>query len=252
MAKNGYAPANGLEMYYEMHGEGDPLVLLHGGFTTIQVTFGRLLPGLAEGRRIVAVEQQGHGRTPDADRPLSFERMADDTAAVLRHLRIERADLFGYSDGGNVALGLAIRHPGLVRKMALAGVNYNREGIYPEFLGFLENIDPDNLGGLKEAYVNVAPNPEDWSTLVHKVARLTLDFEGWRSDELRGIDAPALVMAGDEDVVPPEHTVELSRLLAASRLAILPNTDHVSLLGRTDWLLSMLGEFFDAPAPDGG
>jgi pimeloyl-ACP methyl ester carboxylesterase len=250
MMEGGYAPANGLEMYYEVRGEGDPLVLLHGGFTTIDVSFGELLPALAEGRRVVAVEQQGHGRTPDADRPLSFARMADDTAAVLGHLGIERADFFGYSDGGNVALGLAIRHPHLVRKAAVAGVNYNREGLYPEFLEFLENVDPDGLDALKDAYTEVAPEPGNWPTLVHKVARLTLDFEGWQPDELWSIRAPALVMAGDKDVVPPEHTVELSRLLLDSRLAILPDTDHVSLLGRTDWLLSMLGEFFDAPAPE--
>lgn len=246
MTQGGYAPVDGLEMYYETYGEGDPLVLLHGGFTTIDVSFGGLIPALAERRRIVAVEQQGHGRTPDADRPLSFARMADDTAALLRHLGIGKADLFGYSDGGNVALGIAIRHPDLLRKVAVAGVNYNRGGIYPEFLEFLENVDPDELGGLKEAYTEIAPDPENWPTLVSKVARLTLDFEGWRPDDLRGIGMPTLVMAGDKDVVPPEHTLELFRLLANSRLAILPATDHVSLLGRTDWLLSMLGEFLDA------
>jgi len=178
--------------------------------------------------------------------------MADDTAAALRQLGIEEADLFGYSNGGNVALGLAIRHPGLVRRMAVAGVNYNREGLYPEVLGFLENVDPDALGHLKEAYQAVAPNPEGWPTLVSKVARLTLDFEGWRPDELRGVGAPTLVMAGDKDVVPPEHTLELFRLLADARLAILPGTDHVSLRGRTDWLLSMLGELLDAPPPEEG
>jgi pimeloyl-ACP methyl ester carboxylesterase len=253
VGKGGYAAVNGLEMYYEVHGEGDPpLVLLHGGFTTIGVTFGGLLPALAQERRVVAVEQQGHGRTPDADRPLAFARMADDTAAVLGHLGIEGADLFGYSDGGNVALGLAIRHPGLVRRMAVAGVNYDREGLYPEALEFLENVDPDGLGRLRDAYVGVAPDPGNWPTLVRKVARLNLDFEGWRPDYLRSVDAPALVMVGDEDDVTPEHAVELFRLLPDSRLAVLPNTNHISLLGRTDWLLSMLGEFFDSPPPDEG
>src|SRR3712207_2915233 len=162
---------------------------------------GPLLPGLAKTRQVIAVEQQGHGHTADIDRPLTFEQMADDTAALLRHLKIDTADFFGYSDGGNVALGIAIRHPDLVRKLVLAGTNYNTAGLYPELLEFLEHATPDDLGALKDAYTSVAPHPDAWPTLVAKVTKLGVEFKGWRPEAIRSITAPALVMIGDADIV---------------------------------------------------
>lgn len=248
--QTGYASVNGLEMYYEIHGPdrgGVPLVLLHGGFTTIDVSFGRVLPSLARSRRVIAVEQQAHGHTADIARPLDFEQMADDTAALLRHLGVESADYFGFSDGGIIALGIAIRHPDLVRKLVVAGTNFNNDGLYPEVLEFLRNISPDEMEGLRGAYTEVAPRPDDWPTLVAKVSELAVEFEGWRLDDLRSITAPTLVMAGDADMVRPEHAIELFRLLSRARLAVLPDTDHVTLLDRDDWLLSMIGEFLDVP-----
>jgi pimeloyl-ACP methyl ester carboxylesterase len=249
-APGSYASVNGLEMYYEIHGAGRPLVLLHGGPTTIDTSFGKLLPTLAKARQVIAVEQQGHGHTADIDRPLSFEQMADDTAALLRHLKIEKADFFGYSDGGNVALGIAIRHPDLVRKLAVAGTNYNNDGIYPEILEFLKHARPDDLGDLRDAYVRVAPRPEDWPRLVAKVAELGVQFKGWRPEDIRAIEAPALVMIGDADIVRPEHAVEMFRLLPHAQLAVLPGTDHIALVERVDWVLSMIAAFLDAPMPE--
>jgi pimeloyl-ACP methyl ester carboxylesterase len=245
-----YAPVNDLRMYYEIHGAGRPLLLLHGGPTTIDSSFGAILPSLAETRQVIAVEQQGHGHTADIDRPLSFEQMADDTAALLRHLGIEQVDVFGYSDGGNVGLGLAIRHPDLVRKLAIAGTNYNNDGLYPEFLAFFERASPDDLGELREAYEAVAPRPGDWPTLVAKVKRLGAEFAGWRPEDIRAIEAPTLVIIGDSDIVRPEHAVELFRLLSHAQLAVLPGIDHVALVERADWLLSMIAAFLDAPMPE--
>jgi pimeloyl-ACP methyl ester carboxylesterase len=249
-AVSDYAPVNGLEMYYEIHGTGRPLVLLHGGPTTIDTSFGQVLPSLAKTRRVIAVEQQGHGHTADIDRPLSFEQMADDTAALLRQLGIEQADLFGYSDGGNVALGLAIRHPELVRKLAIAGTNYHNDRLYPEFLASFAQATPDDLGELREAYIRVASRPKDWPTLVAKVQRLGAEFKGWPPEAMRSIEAPTLVMIGDADIVRPEHAVELFRLLPHAQLAVLPGTDHIALVERADWLLSMLSAFLDAPMPE--
>jgi pimeloyl-ACP methyl ester carboxylesterase len=257
---SGYASVDGLEMYYEVHGSGRPLVLLHGGLATIDDSFGRILPSLARARRVVAVEQQGHGHTADLDRPLSYERMADDTASLLRHMRIGEADLFGYSDGANVALQIAVRHPALVRKLVIAAGHYHPDGYHPVVHDALAQLSPDALAGssLEGSYRSVAPIPERWPTLIDKVTDLDARFAGWPSESIRSIRAPALIIVGDADFVRPEHAVELFRLfgggvagdfagLPRSRLAILPGVTHLSLLERTDWLLPMITEFLDAP-----
>src|ERR687895_1309901 len=162
-----YAEVNGLRMYYEVHGTGEPLVVLHGAYMTID-SMGELVPGLARGRQVIAVELQGHGRTADVDRPLSYEQMADDTAALLRHLGVERADYFCYSFGGGVALQLAVRHPGLVRKLVLTGgVAFSPAGLYPEVLAGLGSMTHEVMVGTPwyEAYTRIAPRPEDFPTL---------------------------------------------------------------------------------------
>jgi pimeloyl-ACP methyl ester carboxylesterase len=246
-----YAAVNGLKMYYEIHGTGRPLVLLHGGLTTIQGSFEKVLPSFANTRRVIAVEQQGHGRTADVDRPLSFGQMADDTAELLRQLGIQQADFFGYSDGGNVALGIAIRHPELVRKFVIAGTNYNNDGLYPEILEFFKDVKAEDLGPeLRDAYTDVAPHPEDWPTLVAKVMKQAAEFEGWQPEDIRAIGAPALIMIGDADIVRPEHAVELFRLLPHAQLAVLPGTEHQAIVERAEWLLSMISAFFEAPMPE--
>lgn len=260
-AKSGYASVNGLDMYYEIHGAGRPLVLLHGALMTIE-GFDKLLPSLAKTRQVIAVEQQAHGRTADIDRPFRYEQMADDTAALLRKLDIEQADFFGYSMGGSIALQVAIRHPKLVRKLVIAASAYGPNGLYPQVLENIRNLKPEDFAGSPwlDAYASVAPDPEDWPTLLAKVRELVGEFEGWPAADIGAIEAPALVIVADSDVVRPEHAVELFRLLGGgvagdlaglprSQLAVLPGTTHVSLVGRADWLTPMVTQFLDAPMP---
>lgn len=261
-AKGRYASVNGLNMYYEIHGAGRPLVLLHGSLTTIDTSFGKVLPALAKTRQVVAVEQQAHGHTADINRPLSYEQMADDTAALLQRLNIERADIFGYSMGSGIALQIAIRHPDLVRKLVLAAPAYDRDGFHPEIFDVIENLKPENLAGSEwqKAYARVAPKPEHWPMLVAKGQQLDREFEGWPPEAIQSIKAPTLVIIGDSDVVRPEHAVQMFRLLGGgvsgdlaglpnSQLAVLPGTTHVTLVERADLLLSMIPVFLDAPMP---
>ena len=258
----GYAPVNGLQIYYEIHGEGEPLLLLHGAFGTIEL-WGLILATLAENHQVIAVEFQGHGRTADIDRPLTYEQLVTDTAALMQHLGIEQADIVGYSLGGIVALGLAIEHPGLVRKLVVAGANYNNDALYPESLAAIESLTPEMFAGSppETAYLEVAPNPDAFPTLVAKIVELDRAFGGWREEDLQAIEAPALVIIGDSDI-RPEHAVALFRLLGGgvpgdlvgiprSRLAILPGTTHVGLVTeRADWLVAMTDEFLSAPMPE--
>ena len=264
----GYASVNGLEMYYETHGTGRPLVVLHGAYMTIEA-MGEVVPALAETRRVVAVELQGHGRTADVvDRPITYEGMADDTAALLRHLAIEKADVFGYSMGGGVALQLAIRHPEAVRRLVVASASYTSEGTHPELHEMIPSITPEMFAGspIEEDYLKVAPNPEDFPNLVAKLKRLDMEPFAWPADDIRGIEAPALIVVGDSDAVRLEHAVEMFQLLGGgvmgdiaglpkSQLAVLPGTAHFvppgsGLLDRADWLGSMIGGFLDAPMPE--
>jgi pimeloyl-ACP methyl ester carboxylesterase len=251
------------ELYHEIHGSGPPLVLLHGALSTIETSFGTVLPQLAEGRQVIAIEQQAHGRTPDVDRPLSYAGMADDTVALLQRLEIERADFFGYSMGSGIALEIAIRHPEMVRKMVLASLTFNRDGFHPGTQEQIEDADPAALDGsaFELAYAAVAPDPEGWRGLVAKVNALDRDFAGWPPEEIAAIEAPTLVIVGDSDIVRPEHAVELFRLrgggvegdsngLPDSELAILPGTSHLTIVERADWLASMVTRFLKRPIED--
>jgi pimeloyl-ACP methyl ester carboxylesterase len=265
--RTGYAPVNGLSMYYEVHGDGPPLVLLHGAYMTID-TMGPLLPGLAESRQVIAVEQQGHGHTADVDRPITYEQMADDTAALLRHLDVDRADVIGYSMGGAVALQLAIRHPDVVRKLVVASATYTSDGMPAVAREMFPSIAPELFSGtpIEEAYLRNAPNPGDFPKLVEKLKRLDTTPFAWPVDAIRGIDAPVMIVLGDSDGVTLEHAVELFGLLGGgvmgdlqgmprSQLAVLPATAHFmppgfGLLDRADWLLAMIPPFLDAPLPE--
>src|SRR5262249_51102455 len=179
---------------YEIHGAGPPLVLLHGGGSTIETSFGKVLPALAETRQVIAFEQQGHGHTADVDRPFSFEQSADDTAALLRYLGIENADFYGYSNGASIALQVAIRHPKMVRKIVSAAAMYRRDGLVPELLKSLEHASPDSMPpNLREAYVKASPHPEKLALFVDKCARRMLEFKDWSPDVIRSIRAPTLV-----------------------------------------------------------
>jgi pimeloyl-ACP methyl ester carboxylesterase len=261
LVESGYAPVNGLEMYYEIHGEGEPLVLLHGAYMTTDLNFGQMLPALAENRQVIAIEQQGHGHTGDVDRPLTYPQMADDTAALLRHLEIDQADVLGYSMGGNIALELAVRHPDLVRKLVVISAAYNREGWYPDMYESIEHITPEMFtgSGLPETYAEVAPDPDGWPILVEKLKTLDLEFIGNTAEEIQAITAPMLIMIGDSDSVRPDSALELFKLLGGgvngdltglpnAQLAVIPGSTHISvLLQHSAWLLPMIEEFLGAP-----
>jgi pimeloyl-ACP methyl ester carboxylesterase len=246
-------------MYYEIHGEGRPLVLLHGNLSTIEVDYGRIIPALAKTRQVIAVEQQAHGHTADIDRPLTIQNWTDDTAALLRSLDVTGADVFGYSSGSAVALQLAIDHPSLVRKLVLASTSYRLDGLHPEVLGGIEQIQPEHLAGtpFEEAYARVAPRPEDWPVLIEEIKQMDSDLPEWPAETIKNLGKPVLLVIGDSDIVRPEHAVEFFRLLGggvvgdisglpSSRLAVLPGTTHITLVHRADWLASMVEEFLEA------
>jgi pimeloyl-ACP methyl ester carboxylesterase len=233
LADSGHAPVNGIAMYYEAYGPagGVPLVLLHGGGSTIDVTFGRVLPFLARTRRVIAVEEQGHGRTTDRDAPVRFDTSADDVAALLRHLGIAQADLFGFSNGASVALEVAIRHPALVRKLVFASSFTRRDGAVPELWEFMKDADFSSMPQpLKDAFLRVNPDTAQLRRMHDKDARRMQTFEDFPDDRIRAVRAPTLVVLGDRDIVRLEHAVALTRLLPEARLLVLPG-GHGDYLG---------------------
>jgi len=231
--KTGYAEVNGIKMYYEIHGEGGiPLVLIHGGGSDIYVTFGRVLPLLALTRQVIGVELQGHGHTSHRTTPSSFEQDADDVAALLIHLNITKADIFGFSNGGSAALQIAIRHAGLVNKLVVASAFFKRDGMYPWFWDFmmktpkLESMPQP----LKDAYLAINPNPADLQTMHNNDAKRMQNFTDWPENLLKNIQAPTLLLFGDADIMTPEHAVEMYRLIPQARLTILPS-GHADYIG---------------------
>jgi pimeloyl-ACP methyl ester carboxylesterase len=245
--KQGYAEVNGLKMYYEIHGTGKPLVVLHGAFGWATV-----YPTLAKNRQVIAVELQGHGHTADIDRPLTIEQMADDTAALLKHLKIEQADFFGYSMGGNVALAVAIRHPDLVGKVAINGSHSGKieDTFDPETLKQFKSM-PDDFAPamLKEPYDKVAPDPKQWPVLVAKVKKMVMDFKGFSREDMKSIKAHVLITLGDRDAVRAEHAVEMFRLIPYSQLAVFPGADHFLLWQNPEKILPTIAAFLNAPVP---
>lgn len=218
-----YAAVNGLNLYYEQHGNGRPLVLLHGGGSTLESTFGRILPHLAEKHHVIAVELQAHGHTKDIDRPLSFEQDADDIAALLNQLHIEKADIMGFSNGGTTALQIAIRHPQLVNKLVLASAIYKRDGMQPGFFDGFKNVSLATMPKpLQEAYLKANPDPKGLQAMFDRDVARMANFKDINEAEIKGIQAPALVVNGDTEVVRAEHALELSRALPHAKLAILP------------------------------
>jgi pimeloyl-ACP methyl ester carboxylesterase len=230
---SGHAPVNGIQMYYEIHGrpDGIPLVLLHGGGSTIEVTFGKVLPIFAESRRVIAVEEQGHGRTSDRDAPVAFVTSADDVAALLRHLKIEQADLFGFSNGASVALQVAIRHPQLVRKLVFASSFTKRAGAPAQFWEYMQQAEFSNMPQpLKDAFLRVNPDAEQLRAMHDKDAERMRSFQDVPDDVVRSVTAPTLIILGDQDIVKIEHAVELTQLISGARLLVLPG-GHGDYLG---------------------
>lgn len=256
-----YVLVNGVNMYYEIHGTGQPLVLLHGAFSAIGTSFGKLVMPLAKTRQVIAFELQGHGHTADIDRPLTLEALADDVAAALGQLGIEQADIFGYSMGAGVALQLVIRHPNVVRKLIFAAATYNMSGVHPGLMEGLGEMTPEMMFGSPwhEEYIRIAPRPEDFARLFAKKTAMDRQLRDIPEETVRAIKSPTLIIIGDSDLARPEHAVEMFRLLGGgvfgdtpaglpdSQLAVLPGTSHVTVVDRVDWLVSMINAFLDAP-----
>jgi pimeloyl-ACP methyl ester carboxylesterase len=245
MSSNLRCEVNGISIYYEIHGPaaGVPLVLLHGGGSTIDVTWGRLLPLLARHRAIIALEEQGHGRTTDRDAPVRFDTSADDVAALLATLQVARADVMGFSNGASVALRLAIQHPALVRKLIFASSLTKRSGTAPEFWGFVENASFEDMPQpLKDAFLKVNPDPVKLRSMHDKDLERMRHFVETADEEVRKVQAPTLVMAGDHDVPTREHALELQQLLPHGSLVILPG-------GHGEYLGELLASKPGAPEP---
>lgn len=244
--KGEYASVNGLNLYYERHGAGAPLILLHGGLGTIDAIFGRLLPALATRRQVIAVELQGHGHTADNGREMTYQAMADDIAALIARLGLGRVDVAGYSVGGGVTLQLGLRHPDSVRKLVVISAPHATDGWFPEVLAGTAAMNADAMTGSKwhQAYVAAAPRPEDWPLLVRNVSRLMASRYDWSMAIAAGLKAPVLVINGDADSVRPGHALALFELLGggkadgfaagrgASQLLIVPQANHLEILDR--------------------
>jgi pimeloyl-ACP methyl ester carboxylesterase len=256
-ARTGYQPVNGLQMYFEIHGVGRPLVLIHGGGSTIGTTFAQVLAPLARHRQVIAVELQAHGHTADIDRPLSFQQDADDVAALLAGLKIGQADFLGFSNGGQTAMQIAIRHPALVRRLVVASAFYKRSGVPAQFWESMPRATIDDMPkGLKDAYLAIVPDPKRLLAMFNRDKQRMVTFADWKDDDIRSIKAPTLVLAGDRDVMRPEHIVEMYRLLPHGRMAILPGA-HGTYLGEVTvarkgsqlplLTVAMIEEFLDGP-----
>ena len=257
MVKTGHAPVNGLKMYYEIHGAGQPLVLIHGGVVGITM-FGKNVDALARDREVIAVELQGHGRTADVDRPLSYESMADDIAGLVKYLGLERVDVMGYSLGGGVALQVAIRHPEAVRKLVVVSAPCKRQGMYPEVLKAMEQMGPGAAEMMKQSPLSkVYPNV-NWGALFTKLGALLSKDYDW-SEQVAAIKAPTMLVFADADAVRPEHIVEFYRLLGGgqrdagmdgsgrplNQLAILPGQTHYTVSTAPE-LVTAVGPFLAA------
>lgn len=255
----GYAPVNGLNMYYEVHGSGAPVVLLHGAFMPITVNWGGWIDELSKTRQVIAVEMQGHGRTADIPRDLTSENLADDVAALLTFLKIPRADLIGYSMGGGVAMQVAVRHPDRVRRVVVLSAPFRRDGMVPGALDLIRTLTADAFkdSPIETEYKRLSPTPDRFARFVERVVAAASTGSDLRVDQLRSTTAPMLFVQGDADGILLQHVAEMFRAKggethgdmgprSASRLAILPNTTHVTLLQRFSLIVPMVNDFLDA------
>jgi len=261
-----YASVNGLNMYYEIHGTGQPLILLHGGLG-LSSMFGEVLPLLAKTRQVIAVDLQAHGHTADIDRPIRYELMADDIAALIKHFGFRKADVMGYSLGGGVALRTAIQHPEVVKKLVLVSTPFRRDGWYPEIVAGIEQMSAAAAEFMKEtpmyqSYVSVAPKPENFPVLLDKIGDLLRQDYDW-SNDVAALKMPTMIVYGDADSIPPAHAVQFFELLgggkvdagwdgagmSTARLAILPATTHYTIFSSSA-LASAVTPFLDAPMPE--
>jgi len=263
--QTGYADVNGLKLYYEVYGKGAPIVLLHGSYMNIPTNWSKFIPLLARNRKVIVAEMQGHGRTRDTDRELSYEGMADDVSGLLKHLGVDSADVLGYSMGGGIAFQVAIRHPEQVRKLVILSGTYAHDGWWPDVEAMYATINADMFKGspIQKQYDSFGNDPALFPQYVKKVISIDLKPYDW-SEAAKKIKAPIFMVIGDADGVRYEHALELFRAkgggkmgdlhgLPQSRLAILPGTMHIGMMHRADWLIPMINDFLDAgpntPAP---
>lgn len=255
--ETGYADVNGLKMYYEIYGTGEPIVLLHGSFMTIPLNWNKIIPELAKTRKVIAIELQGHGRTADIERPISYEGMADDVAALLDHLKIDKADILGYSMGGGVTIQTAIRHPEKVRKMVIVSGVFKYDGWVKEALDLYPLISAEMFkdSPIEKQYDSLSPTPGHFPEFVKKVMAPDLKPYNWK-DDFTKTKMPAFIILGDADGVTLDHAIEMYKMkgggkmgdmtgLQESRMAILPGSTHQGIMEKTQWLLPMVNEFLD-------
>jgi pimeloyl-ACP methyl ester carboxylesterase len=263
--KSGYAPVNGLKLYYEIHGSGEPTVLLHGGLGSTGM-FGDNIVALAKTRQVIAVDLQAHGRTGDIDRPLRLELMADDVAGLLKHLNIAKADFVGYSMGGGVALQTAVRHPAVVNKLVIVSTYLRKDAVYPEILaqqGFVSGAIAEQMKGtpMHDNYMKIAPRKEDFPKLLDKIgAMMKQDFD--YTKDLASVQAPTLIVAADADLFYTRHAVEMFELMGGGKkdggwdnsgrpkgqLAILPGLTHYNIF-MSPMIVPTISQFLDPAAP---
>jgi len=231
MPTGNYAAVNGIKMYYEIHGEGNPLVLIHGGGSTIETTFGNILPLFAKRYKVIAVELQAHGHTSDRNAPESFQQDADDVAALLKQLNISKANILGFSNGGSTTLQIAIRHPALVDKIIVIAGAYQREGFIPGFFEGMQQATIKNMPQpLQDAFLKINPDTAALLNMFNKDKNRMINFKDWPDDDLQSIKAPALIINADKDVITTEHALKMSRLISNAGLMILPGL-HGECLG---------------------
>jgi len=256
--ESGYADVNGLKMYYEVYGNGKPIVLLHGSYMSIPLNWSHIIPLLAKDRKVIVTELQGHGRTRDIPREFSYEGMADDVSGLLKHLKIDSADILGYSMGGGVAFQFAVRHPEQVRRLVVLSGAYRHDGWWPELEKTFATLTPDMFKGtpIQKQYDSLGNDPAHFPEFVKKVISIDLKPYDWSKD-VKKIQAPMFIVIGDADGIRYEHALELFRAkgggkigdihgLPKSRLAIIPGTTHIGMIKRTDWLIPMITDFLDS------
>jgi pimeloyl-ACP methyl ester carboxylesterase len=262
-AKTGYLTIGDLEMYYERHGSGQPLVLLHGAFSATGTSFGAMLPGLARERQVISFEMQGHGRTADIDRPLSIEGMADDVIAGIRQMGISPTDLLGYSTGAAIAIRVALKAPELIRKLVTISATISLAGIHPGLMEGIGEMLPEMMHGSPwhDEYLKIAPRPEDFNRLFEKKSEMDRNLIDVPAEDFASLTAPTLLILGDSDLPTLEHAVEMFRLrgggvfgdlptgLPDSELAVIPGASHVSVVARAELLVPIINSFLNRPMP---
>ncbi len=256
--ESGHADVNGLKMYYEVYGKGQPIVLIHGSFMNIPLNWSHIIPLLARDRKVIVAEMQGHGRTRDIARELSYEGMADDVSGLLKHLKVDSADILGYSMGGGVAFQVAVRHPEQVRRLVVLSGTYTHDGWWPDVAESFSTFTADMFKGtpIQKQYDSLGNDPAHFPEFVKKVISIDVKPYDW-SRNVKNIQAPIFMAIGDADGVRYEHALELFRAkgggkmgdihgLPKSRLAIVPGTTHIGMMQRTDWLIPMITDFLDS------